>query len=200
MFSVIKSCFVLMRSGSSSARCSFRVQLRRSDPRAPRRIGRVVQRRARGAQRPQKHLRRHALDAQLPLLGGGAFSSLLPRNVGDEGVLDLLRRDDAAQKAADDRAGAVGVGQDDQAAPLRQPPQQRLALVVAENGEAVRAEDVRVHDLAQRVLVVAALHHDDLPDAHHVRPPPRCGRTAPAAVRGGPAPCSSCGNHIRRRA
>ena len=72
---------------------------------------------------------------------------------------------------ADNEARAVGIGQQDQAPCLRQTAEIGGLFPVSEHGEAARLDDGGVHRLQQRVLIVAALHHDDLADAGLHRAP-----------------------------
>ena len=76
---------------------------------------------------------------------------------------------------ADDEAGAVAVREQNEAPLFGQLPQEAALLRVVEDAEALRFQNDRVHHLAQRVFIVAPLHHDGLPDTqllHLSAPPP----------------------------
>ena len=84
------------------------------------------------------------------------------------------------------------VGEEDEPPLLRHAAQQGQPLPVAEHAEAPGFHHHGVHHLLQRVLVVAALHHDDLPYLSHKAPflPPlslRPSGISPA----GPAPSAA---------
>ena len=67
--------------------------------------------------------------------------------------------------------GPVAVGEEDQAPLRRQTAEEGQPLPVLEHAEAPGLHHRGVHHLLDGVLVVAALHHDDLPDVTpHLRP------------------------------
>src|SRR5699024_4887481 len=111
----------------------------------------------------------HALHPQLSLLAGGALAALLAVDVRDIGLLHLILRQGPLQIIADDEPGPVAVRQDDEPPLLRQAAEEGQLLPVVEYGEAPQGDNGGINHLAQGVLVVAALHHDDLSDLPHRR-------------------------------
>ena len=139
------------------------------------------------SQRLQKDLRAHALHAEQALFAGRGLAPLLAGDVGDVGVQHAFCRQGAFERVADEKTGAVGVGQDDEARRLCGLPQQAQQRGVLHAGKAVGGEDRSVDQLPQGVLVVFSLDDDRLPDAKliHAAPPAKAARAAaPAAARG----------------
>ncbi len=103
-------------------------------------------------QRGADHVGRRVLDAHVPVAG-----ALLARDVGVADVSDEL-----LDAAPDPGAGAVGVGQHQQAA-VRVPAAQARDDVVAER-VAARRQDLGLDGAEHRRDVVDALDDDDLAD------------------------------------
>ena len=122
-------------------------------------------------QRRQQHVGGHTLHPQLALLAALALTALLAGHIGDVGLLHLLLRQGTLEVIADDKARAVGIGQQNHAPPFRQAAEIGQLLLIPEHTEAFGGEDHSVHHLGKRVFVVAALHDDDLTDAGLHRAP-----------------------------
>ena len=92
-------------------------------------------------------------------------------------MLHLLRGQGPLQIVADDKAGPVAVGEDDEPPFFRDPPQQLQTLPVVEDPKAPGFQDHGVDELLQGVLVIAALHDNGLLDLQHGAPPADNSRT-----------------------
>ena len=114
-----------------------------------------------------EYLRIHALHPQLALLAGGALAPFLAVDVGDIGVLDLLRRDGPLEEVADEKTCPVGVGENDEPPLGGQSAKQVQFLTVLEDGKAGGLQNHPVHNLGQGILIIPALHHDGFPDPQH---------------------------------
>src|SRR5699024_5897916 len=106
-----------------------------------------AQGRARAAQGLDEHLRLHALDAQLALLGRGALAALAACDIRDIRLLHERGVDGALQEVPDDKARAVAVRQDDKAPRFGQAAQERELLPVVKNTEARGLDYHGVEDL-----------------------------------------------------
>ena len=82
-------------------------------------------------------------------------------------MLEIPLVNGAAEPVSDHQSRAVGVGEDDEAALLGDPAQQGHFSPVIEDAEALRGEDLRVHQVFQGDLVIAPLHNDGFLKAQH---------------------------------
>ena len=92
--------------------------------------------RAGAAQGGQQHVGGHPLHPQLALLTRPLLAALLAGNIGDICLLQPVRRQNALEVAADDKACAVRVGEQDKTTLLRQCAEVGRLFPVIEHGEA----------------------------------------------------------------
>ena len=97
-----------------------------------------------------------------------ALAALLPGNIRDIGLLDASRREGAFEVIADDKTGAVAVGQHDQPAGGCDATQQLELFLIVENAKAAALQHDRIHHLPHGIDVIAAFDEDRLLDADHL--------------------------------
>ena len=129
----------------------------------------VLHRGARPLQGLAQHRELHALHPQLALFGGGGLAALLAQNVGDVGVLYLLRGDGGGQLPPDEEPGAVAVRQHNEPPLFGQGPQVGQLLPVLEDAKALCLYDNTLHQRRKLDFVVLALHYDGLFHPNHAR-------------------------------
>ena len=131
----------------------------------------------------------HALHSQLSFLARGGFPPFLARNIRDIGVFQESAVNGAFQVIADHKPRSIRIREHNESPGSGYLPKKLHLFFVLENTKAGGFQNGGIHDLAERVFVVAALHHDGLPNSNHSAPP------VPA-----PAPAApECAGYRRRR-
>ena len=145
----------------------------------------AVELRAGVAERLKDDFGAHTLHAELALFSGGGFAFFLAIDIGDVGVEEVFAAQGVFEIVANEKAGAIGVCQDDKAAFARGSAQEGKLFGIGHDAKAARLEDRGVDDLTEGIDVVAALYDHSLFEFNHGAPPVQAPRSeAPEAAPG----------------